>query len=152
MTTYFSLLIQKSTIWTSIKTSIFVGTIVNIINQGDVLLLLNFEQISLYKLFLTYSIPYMVSGHIAVKTKLSFHIGEMAAIDTSLTCKNCNKTKISVTKGDSLFCFYPYKQRLKTSLRIKKSIFISYFYKEKTYKSSSSLSSIPLSFSTFRCV
>jgi len=59
----------------AIKISIIVGTLLNIVNQGDVLFF-DFENISTAKLILTYFVPYFVSTYSSVKTKLSFNIEE----------------------------------------------------------------------------
>jgi len=52
----------------AIKTSLIVGTILNIINQGDVLTSQNFELINWGKIVLTYSVPFLVSGFSIART------------------------------------------------------------------------------------
>jgi len=76
----------------ALKVSLIVGTILNLINQGDNLFTLNFEQLNSFKLFLTYSVPYLVTTYTAVSLKLEFNIGRHAAIESDLECKNCANT------------------------------------------------------------
>ena len=50
------------------KTSLIVGTILNLINQGEVLMAMNFNAINWGKLLLTYSVPFIVSGYSIART------------------------------------------------------------------------------------
>jgi len=52
----------------AIKTSLIVGTILNIINQGDVIFTLDFNLINWGKLFLTFLVPFLVSGFSIART------------------------------------------------------------------------------------
>ncbi len=47
----------------SIKVALVVGTLLNLINQGDLLLNMNFDKINYIKLGLTYCVPYMVATY-----------------------------------------------------------------------------------------
>lgn len=75
----------------ALKVTFIVGTILNLINQGEVLLHLNLENVNLSKLLLTYLVPYLVTTYTAVALKLEFTIGKYAAIETDLECKRCKE-------------------------------------------------------------
>lgn len=66
------LLIDKDIVFSSIKVAIIVGTLLNLINQGDALLSLNSNHIHWPKLIFTYMVPYLVSTYAAVRTKLNY--------------------------------------------------------------------------------
>lgn len=66
------LLIDKDIIYSSIKVAIVVGTLLNLINQGDAMLSLNSDYIHWPKLIFTYMVPYMVSTYAAVRIKLNY--------------------------------------------------------------------------------
>tara|TARA_R110002050_G_scaffold221441_1_gene357276 strand:+ start:57026 stop:57250 length:225 start_codon:yes stop_codon:yes gene_type:complete len=61
-------IITKKVLIRAVKTSLIVGTILNLINQGDVILALDYEQINLGKMALTYSVPFFVSGFSIART------------------------------------------------------------------------------------
>jgi len=54
----------------SLKISIIVGTILNIINQGDYLFNMMFNDINYFKLALTYFVPFCVSTYTAITVKM----------------------------------------------------------------------------------
>lgn len=66
-------IIEKSIVKDALLVSLFVGIILNIVNQGDILLSLEFSKISISKLILTFIVPYLVSTYSSVKTKLSLN-------------------------------------------------------------------------------
>ena len=86
---YLIIINDKEIIFKSIKISLFVGTILNFINQGDKIVLLDFENINHAKAILTYIIPFLVSSYTALSIKIKFKIGEIASFDSELICKNC---------------------------------------------------------------
>ena len=47
--------------------SLFVGSVLNIINQGEVILSGDWDSLNLTKFFLTYLVPFVVSFYTAVK-------------------------------------------------------------------------------------
>ncbi|WP_179333875.1 nitrate/nitrite transporter NrtS [Winogradskyella costae] len=61
--------LEKDIVISSIKVAIVVGCILNIINQGDLLYHLNFENVSWLKLALCFVVPYSVSTYASVKVK-----------------------------------------------------------------------------------
>lgn len=61
---------EKEIVISSIKVAIIVGLILNLINQGENLVTLNFKHLNLLKFFITFSVPYLVSTYASVKVKL----------------------------------------------------------------------------------
>jgi len=51
--------------------SLVVGTLLNIINQGEVLFAADWDSLNLTKFFLTYLVPFVVSLYTAVKVHQS---------------------------------------------------------------------------------
>ncbi len=54
----------------STKISLVVGTILNIINQGDYIFNMMYENINYFKLVLTYIVPFCVSTYTAITINL----------------------------------------------------------------------------------
>jgi len=72
----FAAIIKKSTVKDALEVSFIVGIILNIVNQGDVLFRLEFENLSILKLILTFIVPYLVSAYSSVRTRLSLNLEE----------------------------------------------------------------------------
>lgn len=83
----------------AVKVALVVGSILNIINQGEKILVLDLFSIDYYKFLLTYFVPYSVTTYTAVTMKLSFHLGTKAVIETDLGCKKC-KNVVHVQKNE----------------------------------------------------
>lgn len=60
---------KKEDLLRAIKIALVVGLILNIINQGEHLLTLSFEEINYYKFFITFLVPFSVSMYTAIKAK-----------------------------------------------------------------------------------
>ena len=88
---YMTILCEKEILLKSLKISIIVGTLLNIINQGDAIFSLNFEDINYIKSLLTYMVPFLVSTYTAISMKLKFKVGETTRIDTTLQCQGCKE-------------------------------------------------------------
>ena len=86
--------IQKAT-----KVSLLVGSVLNLINQGDVLVTLVYENIHILKLLFTYLVPFSVTTYTATTLKMEFQIGTKAPIEADLICKKC-KNEIHVHKNE----------------------------------------------------
>lgn len=113
---YCEIIVSRSVVLRAFKVALIVGTALNLINQGDVLLSLNFESLNLSKFFLTYVVPYLVTTYTAVSLKLEFQIGTKSTVETDLECKGCG-ISIHVNKGE-LIPECP-KCGLKTKWRLK---------------------------------
>jgi len=51
-----------------LRTAFFVGIIINLINQGDSFVHLNFNSLNFFKVVLTFFVPFSVSVYSAAKT------------------------------------------------------------------------------------
>ena len=89
---YCEIIISKPVISRAIKVALIVGTALNLINQGDNLLLLNLEQLSILKIVFTYIVPYTVTTYTATAMNLEFKLGTKAVVNAELKCKNCGLT------------------------------------------------------------
>ncbi|MDB2562306.1 nitrate/nitrite transporter NrtS [Sulfurimonas sp.] len=81
------------------KVSLIVGTTLNLINQGEVIVLLDPEQLHPFKLFFTYLVPYSVTTYTATVMKVEFQIGTKAIIQADLECKKCGE-EIHIEKDE----------------------------------------------------
>jgi len=88
---YIAILCDKEMIIKSSKISLIVGTLLNIINQGEAIFALDIENINYIKSLLTYTVPFLVSTYTAVTMKLKFKIGEKTHVDATLLCDGCKK-------------------------------------------------------------
>ena len=87
--TYCEVMVSSNVINRALKVSLIVGTILNFINQGEWLMLLDIANLNLTKLALTYFVPYGVTTYTATTMRLEFQIGTKAIIETDLRCKKC---------------------------------------------------------------
>lgn len=81
--------LNKELIKKAISIALVVGIILNLINQGDDIISLNFNDINYLKFFLTFTVPFCVSMYTATSMKLKFHVGEKSSLNTHLQCKSC---------------------------------------------------------------
>ena len=86
---FLSIAVQRASILAGLRVAIVVGTVVNLINQGEHLMGLHFAQVSWPKLMITFCIPFLVSIYNGTTTRLRFDPGVRAAINAKLTCKKC---------------------------------------------------------------
>jgi len=88
---YCEVAVSNSVISRSLKVSLIVGTALNLINQGDALIMLDIKNLCFLKLSLTYFVPYAVTTYTATSMKTEFHIGTKAVVETDLICKGCGE-------------------------------------------------------------
>ncbi len=84
---------QPEVVTKSLKVALVVGVILNLINQGEALFALSYDEINFFKLVLTFFVPYSVSTYTAVSIKRQFHISTLASVTAELECRNCNEVK-----------------------------------------------------------
>lgn len=96
--TYSKLFFSKSTIVLALIISLIVGTILNLINQGELLIKGEFSNLNFLKFVLTFFVPYLVSSFSSVISKITFKTGEFAPFDAEIYCKKCHQ-KLFITKG-----------------------------------------------------
>ena len=97
--TFCEIMLTKSVVVRALKVSFVVGSILNLINQGDVIIPLDLSNINLAKLLLTYIVPYSVTTYTAVSLKLEFIIGSKSSVDADLKCSGCGNT-ITIKKDE----------------------------------------------------
>lgn len=86
----FKIICNKDIIVRALKLSIVVGTILNIINQYDMMLEIDLSKINWFKFSLTYTIPFLVSMYTAISMKLSLKSGDLSPVDILVRCPYCN--------------------------------------------------------------
>ena len=82
--------LSKPLIIKALKIAFVVGIILNLINQGEAIFSFAIDEINLFKLLFTFTVPFCVSMYTAVSMKLKFHIGEKAVENVTLRCLSCN--------------------------------------------------------------
>ena len=65
-----SIAFSKEVVLTSLKVALVVGILLNLINQFEAIIGLEFNNISYGKLFLTFCVPYLESTYASVVTAL----------------------------------------------------------------------------------
>lgn len=68
---WFSLAIEKNTLKRSIKVAMIVGTLLMLINHGDIIFKGEIQLNHMLKILLTYLVPYLVSTYSSVESKLN---------------------------------------------------------------------------------
>jgi hypothetical protein len=68
---------KNSTIRKGIVISLTVGTLLNLINQGNLILSTQFPEVSVIKIFLTYITPFMVSVYSTTTALLNTEYAEI---------------------------------------------------------------------------
>lgn len=96
---YFAILCDKEILIKSLKIAIIVGTLLNIINQGELIFALDFLNIDYVKSLLTYTVPFLVSSYTALSIKMKFKIGDKTHVNATLKCTGC-KEIIQVHKDE----------------------------------------------------
>jgi len=89
---FFRVARSRSILLTAVKVAIIVGVILNLINQGDLILGGNFAGVHWTKFCLTFCVPFCVSVYSATQAKMLFDPGTRALVDAQLRCKTCNET------------------------------------------------------------
>lgn len=97
--TLYSLAAQRTSVLSGLKVAAIVGTIVNIVNQGNFLFSGDFSQLSPLKVAFTYSVPFFVSIYNGTVMRLRFDPGVRAPSAANLTCTYCGNIE-QVDEGD----------------------------------------------------
>ena len=96
---YYDISTSQSIIIRALKISLIVGTALNLINQSHAIVSFNFMDLNIIKIFLTYSVPYLVTTYTATALKLEFQIGTKASVEADLVCRKC-KAQIHVKENE----------------------------------------------------
>lgn len=94
--------LEKNALLKNLKVSLFVGIILNFINQGGKIMNLEFSSINFPKIFLTFLVPFLVSLYSSTAVKMKFLTGDISPVQAKLICSKCLKTVINVSKGESI--------------------------------------------------
>ena len=86
---YCTIATSKNIVIRAFNLALIIGTALNLINQGDIILSLNFMDLNIGKLLLTYSVPYLVTTYTATALKLEFQTGTKASVEANLICRKC---------------------------------------------------------------
>ena len=97
---YCAIASSQSIVSRALKISLIVGTTLNLINQGDILIHISLEDLNYFKLLLTYLVPYSVTTYTATAMKIEFQMGTKAILETDLECKTCKKNNIHIVKDE----------------------------------------------------
>jgi hypothetical protein len=71
MLNWFSLALEVNTLKRSIKVAVIVGTLLMLINHGNIMISGEIERHHMLKILLTYFVPYLVSTYSSVEAKLN---------------------------------------------------------------------------------
>ena len=85
--------LERSSLRRAAVTSLVVGTALNLINA-------DLANPNIYKILLTYCVPFLVAAYSATSARLSFNPGTQAAAGANLFCASCENTEITVEKND----------------------------------------------------
>lgn len=96
---YCEIAVSPNIIDRALKVSFIVGTALNLINQWGALTTIDFENINIMKLILTYLVPYSVTTYTATVLKVEFHIGTKAIVEANLRCTSCPE-EVHVNKNE----------------------------------------------------
>lgn len=88
---YCKIAVSPKVVTRALKVSLVVGTTLNLINQGDILLVFDFTSLNFTKIFFTYLIPYSVTTYTVAVLKLEFQLGTRAIADVDLECSVCHE-------------------------------------------------------------
>ena len=97
---YCEIAISQPIVKRALAVSLVVGTILNLINQGDIVISMSLADLNLVKFFLTYFVPYSVTTYTATAMKIEFQIGTKAVVEADLKCIECGEEEIHVHKDE----------------------------------------------------
>jgi len=75
MKVYSEIAFERNVLKRALSVALVVGTLLNIINQGEHFIKMHWFQLDHLKLFLTYLVPYLVSTYSSVFSRLTFFSG-----------------------------------------------------------------------------
>ncbi|MGE9266521.1 MAG: nitrate/nitrite transporter NrtS [Verrucomicrobiales bacterium] len=97
---FFEIANEPSLLRRACLVSLIVGTLLNLINQGQHILCGNLALLSWPKLVLTYAVPFCVSLYSATSAKMRFDPGTRAYAELRLRCQHCQQSELSLRKGE----------------------------------------------------
>jgi hypothetical protein len=85
---FFTIAKERNVVKRALRVASIVGIILNLINQWEALINLDYTHINILKFLLTFTVPYLVSTYSSVMSKLTFQVGEISSINAILKCKS----------------------------------------------------------------
>lgn len=102
----FKAFLQIALLWETIRSSLpvalFVGFVLNFINQGGPLIAFEFDQINFFKFGMTFLVPFLVSMYASSMAQLKFTPGEISLISADLECSTCGEGGIHLHRGEKI--------------------------------------------------
>jgi serine phosphatase RsbU (regulator of sigma subunit) len=100
---YLHLAFEPKTFKRALHVAFFVGIILNAINHPEVFMYLYFGELNVYKVLLTFLVPFLVSSYSSVLANSgSLKSGKISNIDALLQCNSCKTTNFNIVIGDEL--------------------------------------------------
>ena len=87
---FLKLAATRPTLMAGAKIALIVGVILNLINQGDLFLGMQWGEVNWLKSALTFCVPFCVSVYSSTASRIRFDPGTRAWTKTSLKCTTCN--------------------------------------------------------------
>ena len=89
----------RETVVTGLKLAVLVGCVLNLINQGDLVVRAAWQELQWPKVFLTFCVPFCVSVYSATMARLRFDPGTRAFTEGRLHCSHCGRKKCHVAEN-----------------------------------------------------
>ena len=96
---YLGLALEKNTFRRAIWVAIFVGIILNLINNPGLIISFSLHDVNIGQILLTFLVPFCVTIYSSVLSNSNIKPGKLSHIDAILKCKSCNKTNFHVHLG-----------------------------------------------------
>lgn len=108
---FFSIAFSREVVRRGIVIACIVGMILNLINQGELLVAFQFSKVNWLKFGVTFMVPFCVSVYSAAQIKMSLIPGNRAQQDLELECIHCNEYSAEVLK-DALIPDCPHCRKM----------------------------------------
>ena len=89
---------MRSNLWLTL----LVGTLLNLINQGRILLHLDVAHLHTGKFLLTYLVPFLVGTYSAARARMQFRTGDLAPLNAVLQCRRCRRCEVQIPAGETV--------------------------------------------------
>ncbi|NJO89714.1 MAG: SpoIIE family protein phosphatase [Chloroflexia bacterium] len=99
---YFQLATDRNTFRRAVKVAIFVGIILNLINNPGLFYSLSLQDLKIGRVILTFLVPYFVSTYSSVLSNSNLKPGSISHLDAILKCKSCRKTNFHIHIGQPI--------------------------------------------------
>lgn len=97
---FFSIAFSPEVVRRGIAIACIVGLILNLINQGELLITFQFSEVNWLKFGVTFLVPFCVSVYSAAQIKMSLTPGNRSQQNLELECVHCNEHQAEVLKNE----------------------------------------------------